>query len=82
MAAFDPYIIFRLTLVLLFSGFILYDLIDSVVWYRQLPRFVQKLILLKLLQLRSRTIKIECALILGLISIQGILMVVLFRGES
>ena len=82
MSSLDPYFASRLILALLFSGFIVYDMIGAVVWYRQLPRFVQKLILLKLLQLRSRTIKMECALVLSLLSIQGVLMAVLLGGGN
>ncbi len=82
MNAFDPYFVSRLILALLFSGFILYDLIGAVVWYRQLPTFAQKLILLKLLQLRSPAIKRACVLIFSLLSIQGVLTVVLLRGEN
>lgn len=82
MNAFDPYFASRLLLAFFFSGFVVYDLIDTVMWYRRLPRFVQKLIQLKLLQLRSRTIKMECALIVSLLFIQGILMVLLVHWET
>lgn len=82
MNVFDPYFASRLLLAVLFFGFVIYDVIDSVLWYRQLPRFVQKLVLLKLLQLRSRTIRMECATIIALLSIQGILMFALLSWEN
>lgn len=82
MSTFDPYFAARLLLSFLFFGLILHDVIGVLVWYRQLPGFVQKLILLKLLQLRSPAIKRECALVLGLLSIQGLLMAVLLQGDN
>ncbi len=78
MDAFEPYIVFRLILTLLFSGFILYDLIGLVVWYRVLPRFVQRVILLKLLQLRSGRLKLELGLIIVLLATQVWLFTILF----
>lgn len=80
MTAFDPYITFRLILSLLFSAFILYDLIGFFVWYRQLPPLVQRITLLKLLQLRSRALKIELSLIIILTSLEGWLMFLLIKG--
>ena len=79
MEALDPYQLFRLSIVLLFTGLILYDLIGMVVWYRGLPRFIKKVVLLKLLQIRSRTLKGELLLIVILLSIEGKLMILLLK---
>ena len=81
MEPLDPYLIFRLSTVLLLIGLILYDLIGMIVWYRGLPRFVKKVVLLKLLQIRSRALKVELFLIVFLLSVEGILMTLLFKQE-
>ena len=77
----DPYLIFRLSIVLLLSGLILYDLIGMIVWYRGLPQFVKKVVLLKLLQIRSRALKVELFLIVFLLSVEGGLMILLFKQD-
>ena len=81
MEPLDPYLIFRLSTVLLLIGLILYDLIGMIVWYRGLPRFVKKVVLLKLLQIRSRALKVELFLIVFLLSVEGGLMILLFKQE-
>lgn len=80
MEIFEPYLAFRWIVALLFTGYLLYDLIELRVWYRQLPRLVQRIVLLKLLQLRSRALKVELSLIVALFFIQGWLTVLLLRG--
>lgn len=80
MEMFEPYLAFRRIVALLFTGYLLYDLIELRVWYRQLPRLVQRIVLLKLLQLRSRALKVELSLIVALFLIQGWLTVLLLRG--
>ncbi|MFQ5598777.1 MAG: hypothetical protein ACE5GK_12100 [Nitrospiria bacterium] len=77
---FDPYFTFRLILSLFFFGYILYDLIDLILWLRGLPRVLQRMILLKLLTLRSTALRIEICLILLLASIEGWLMFTFLRG--
>jgi hypothetical protein len=72
--------IFRWVVALLFVGYFLYDLIELGIWYRQLPRLIRRAILLKLLQLRSRALKVELSLIMVLFIIQGWLTVLLLRG--
>ncbi|MBN4054803.1 hypothetical protein JYT87_03750 [Nitrospira defluvii] len=80
MAIFDPYFTFRLALALLFTAYILYDLIAMLVWYRSLPEILKKLIFLKLLQVKSRTLKLEMGLIITLLSVDGGLMFHLLKG--
>lgn len=82
MKIFDPYITFRVLLALLFFGYLMFDLIAMVVFYQQLPRFVQRVILLKLLQLRSRSLKVEIVSILLLFSFEGWLLFHLITGEN
>jgi hypothetical protein len=77
---FEPYIIFRWVVALLFAGYLLYDLVELGAWYRQLPRWVRRIILLKLLQLRSRALKMELSLIVVLFIIQGWLTILLLKG--
>lgn len=77
MTIFDPYFAFRFILTLLFFGFILYDVIGLVVWYRTLPRFARRVILLKLLQLRSRPLRLELLGVLVLFAVQAWLMTLL-----
>jgi hypothetical protein len=81
MFILDPYLTFRLILTLLFSGLVLYDVIGFVVWYRELPRFAQRIIILKLLQVRSRALKFELFLIILLLSIEGVLMMLLYKVD-
>ncbi len=81
MEPFDPYLTFRLILALIFSGFIVYDLIALCVWYHGLPRLMRRFILLKLLQIRSRALKVEFLLIGVLVSIEGWLMMLLLRWD-
>jgi len=63
-----------------FSAYILYDLIGRVLWYRALPRLVKRMVLLKLLQLRSGRIKFELSIVLVLASVQVWLMFLLMKG--
>lgn len=80
MEMFEPYPMFRWTVAILFAGCLFYDLFDLAVWYRQLPRWVQRIVLLKLLQLRSRALKVELSLTVALFLLQGWLTVLLLRG--
>jgi hypothetical protein len=80
MEIVDPYLTFRWVLAILLAGTLLYDLIELGVWYRQLPRLIQRIVLLKLLQVRSRTLKIELSLIVALFAIQGWLTFLLLKG--
>lgn len=74
MSAFDPYFTFRLALTFLMSGYIIYEVIGLVMWYRGLPRLAQRMMLLKLLQFRSSTLKLEFSLMIFLTIIAGWLM--------
>lgn len=76
----DPYLTFRWVLAILLAGTLLYDLIELGVWYRQLPRILRRIVLLKLLQVRSRALKIELSLIVVLFAVQGWLTILLLRG--
>jgi len=80
MELFEPYLAFRWIVAILFAGSLLYDLIELRLWYCQLPRFVQRMVFLKLLQLRSRALKVELSLIVLLFVIQGWLTVLLLKG--
>ncbi len=80
MTNFEPYFVFRLLMTLFFSAYILYDLIGMVLWYRALPRLVKRMVLLKLLQLRSGRIKFELSIMLVLASVQVWLMFLLMKG--
>lgn len=80
MKIFEPYLAFRWIVALLFAGYLLYDLIELRAWYRALPRMLRRIVLLKLLQLRSRALKVELSLIVILFFIQGWLTVLLLRG--
>ena len=82
MEIFDPYITFRVLLALLFSGYLMFDLIAVFVFYKQLPRFVQRVVLLKLLQLRSHSLRVEISVIFLLLSIEGWLLFHLVTGAS
>jgi|GEM_PF-5371576 hypothetical protein len=77
---FDPYVTFRSIFAILLAGTLLYDFIALGVWYRQLPRWVQRIVLLKFLQLRSRALKVELSLIVILLAIQGWLTMLLLKG--
>ena len=81
MEQFDPYLIFRWALSMLFFGLIIYDMIVFVVWYRGLPMLAQKLVILKLLQILSTPLRIECFLILFLLAVETWL-VLLIMGWS
>jgi len=76
----DPYLTFRWVLALLLAGTLLYDLVELGLWYRELPRLAQRIVLLKLLQVRSRALKVELSLIVLLFAIQGWLTILLLRG--
>lgn len=80
MEMFEPYLAFRWTVAILFAGYLLYDLVELGIWYRQLPRLVQRRVFLKLLQLRSRALKVELSLIMVLFIIQGWLTILLLKG--
>lgn len=80
MEIFEPYLLFRWIIALLFIGYLLYDLVELGLWYRQLPRLVQRMVFLKLLQLRSRALKMELSLIVILFAIQGWLTILLLKG--
>ena len=77
---FDPYITFRVGLAILFSGFVIYDMIALMVWFRELPRLMRRMVLLKLLQVRSHSLKLELTLVVALLMVQGILFRILVRG--
>ncbi len=81
MDNFEPYLTFRLVMAIVFTGLILYDLIGMAVWYRGLPRLAQRIVLLKLLQVRSRTIRFELFLIILLMSVEGGLMILFLKGD-
>lgn len=76
----DPYLTFRWLLAILLAGTLLYDIIELGAWYRQLPRMVRRTVLLKLLRVRSRTLKIELSLIVVLFTVQGWLTILLLKG--
>lgn len=76
----DPYLTFRWVLAILLAGTLLYDVVELGLWYRELPRLVQRIVLLKLLQVRSRALKVELSLIVLLFAIQGWLTILLLRG--
>lgn len=80
MEIIDPYLTFRWVLAILLAGTLLYDLIELGVWYRALPRLIRRIVLLKLLQVRSRALKIELSLIASLFAIQGWLTILLLKG--
>jgi hypothetical protein len=80
MEMIDPYLTFRWVLAMLLAGTLLYDVVELGVWYRQLPRLIRRTVLLKLLQVRSRALKIELSLIAALFAIQGWLTILLLRG--
>ncbi|HZR47078.1 MAG TPA: hypothetical protein VFA47_10260 [Candidatus Manganitrophaceae bacterium] len=76
----DPYLTFRWVLAILLAGTLLYDLIELGLWYRELPKLARRVVLLKLLQVRSRALKVELSLIVLLFAIQGWLTILLLRG--
>lgn len=76
----DPYLTFRWVLAILLAGTLLYDVVELGLWYRELPRLVRRIVLLKLLQVRSRALKVELSLIVLLFAIQGWLTILLLRG--
>lgn len=80
MQLIDPYLTFRWVLAILLAGTLFYDIVVLGVWYRQLPRMVQRTVLLKLLQVRSRALKVELSLIVLLFAIQGWLTILLLKG--
>ncbi len=80
MTVFDPYLAHRLLLAAVLAGLVLYDLIGLVVWFRGLPRLARRILILKLLRLRSRALRIELLLIAFLFLVQGYLTVLLFKG--
>jgi len=82
MLIFDPYITFRVALAVLFSAYLLFDLIATFVFYKQLPRFVQRVVFLKILQLRSESLKVEIGTIVLLLSFEGWLLFHLITGAS
>ena len=76
----DPYLTFRWVLAILLAGTLLYDLIELGLWYRELPKLARRVVLLKLLQVRSRALKVELSLIVLLFAIQGWLTILLLKG--
>lgn len=80
MEMLEPYSTFRWMVAILFVGYLIYDLIELGSWYRQFPRPVQRMIFLKLLQLRSRALKVELSLIVALFILQGWLTILLLKG--
>lgn len=80
MQMVNPYLTFRWVLALLLAGTLLYDLVELGLWYRELPRLIRRTVLLKLLQVWSRTLKVELSLIVILFAVQGWLTVLLLRG--
>lgn len=80
MEIFEPYPAFRWIVAIFFAGYLLYDLVELGIWYRQLPRLVQRRVFLKLLQLRSRALRMELSLIVALFIIQGWLTILLLKG--
>jgi len=82
MKIFDPYITFRVLLALLFFSYLMFDWIATFIFYKQLPRFVQRVVLLKLLQLRSQSLKVEIMTILALLSFEGWLLFHLITGAA
>ncbi len=79
---FDPYLTFRIALALAFFTYFLFDLIGIVVFYRQLPRFIQRVVFLKLLQVRSRSLRLELSLIVVLSTLEGWLLLHLLTGGN
>lgn len=82
MAFFDPYITFRVMLALFIGTYLLFDFVAMFILYLQLPRFVRRIILLKLLQLRSRSLRIEISLVVLLLSVEGWLLFRILTGEN
>ncbi len=71
---FEPYLFFRFFLLFLFAGLVIYDVIGFVVWYRGLPRLVQRIIILKVLHIRTGRLKREVGVICVLLALEGWLM--------
>lgn len=80
MRMIDPYLTFRWVLAILLAGTLFYDIVELGIWYRQLPRMVRRTVLLKLLQVRSRALRMELSLIVLLFAIQGWLTILLLKG--
>jgi len=76
----DPYLTFRWVLAILLAGTLLYDLIELGLWYRELPKLARRVVLLKLLQVRSRALKVELSMVVLLFAIQGWLTILLLKG--
>ncbi|HEY5648392.1 MAG TPA: hypothetical protein VIU33_02755 [Nitrospiria bacterium] len=80
MAAFEPFIFFRFFLSILFAFLLVYDCVAFMVWYRGLPRFIQRIIILKFLQVRTGRLKWEAGAIGILLVLEGWLLAILFGG--
>lgn len=78
MGTIEPYLFFRFFLFALFAGFLIYDVIGLVVWYRGLPRLIQRIIVLKVLQVRTGRMKRELGVIGVLLALEGWLVLLLF----
>ena len=57
--SFEPYFLFRILLMFLFSAYIIYAVLDIVFWFKGLPPLFKKYILLSLINLRFSTVKAE-----------------------
>jgi|GEM_PF-2055198 hypothetical protein len=63
MDVFEPYFFFRIFLILLFSGYLFYAVLDIVFWYQSLPPLFKKYALLSLVSLRFSAVKKELFMI-------------------
>lgn len=59
MMSFEPYFLFRILLMFLFSAYIIYAVLDIVFWFKGLPPLLKKYILRSLVNLRFSTVKAE-----------------------
>lgn len=73
MASFEPYLLFRIFLVVLFSSYLIYMVFDIIFWFKDLPVLFKKYILISLLSLRFSAVKKELYTILFLSPILTIL---------
>ena len=80
METLDPYLFFRFFLALLFAGLLIHDVIGLIVWYRGLPRWIRRIVILKILQIRSGRIKWEAGGIVVLLGLEGWLLTLLLKG--
>lgn len=74
MASLEPYLLFKIFLFVLFSGYLIYTILDIIFWFRNLSVLSKKYIVRSLLSLRFSAIKTELFIILLLSPILTILL--------